>query len=54
MSEDQGNPPEAEKYLALARQGKEVWNKWRRENPKEKANFAGVDFTRQENNTNLH
>jgi uncharacterized protein YjbI with pentapeptide repeats len=49
MSEDQGNPPEAEKFLALARQGKEAWNAWRRENPGENANFVNVDFTRREN-----
>jgi uncharacterized protein YjbI with pentapeptide repeats len=57
MSEDQGNPPEAEPYLALARRGKEVWNAWKREelkepglpDPKRPVNFAGVDFTKPEN-----
>ncbi|MEM7172355.1 MAG: hypothetical protein AAF530_19465 [Pseudomonadota bacterium] len=38
-----------QKYLHLARQGKEDWNRWRKENPKESVDFSGVDFTTSDN-----
>ena len=35
--------------LEIARQGAEAWNQWRRDNPEVTVNFAGVDFTLDEN-----
>src|ERR1700688_684414 len=36
-------------FLALARQGRDVWNLWRKENPEIRVNFQGVDFQNQDN-----
>ncbi len=33
-----------EKYLAILRQGLEVWNKWRGENPDTQPDLSGVDL----------
>lgn len=46
-------PPEEkapqEKFLKMARMGKEAWNAWLRNNPNERANFIGIDFTLENN-----
>ncbi|MGZ8308815.1 MAG: hypothetical protein ACXWU0_03185 [Rhodoplanes sp.] len=36
-------------FLALARHGRDVWNRWRTENPGIHVTFEGVDFREPEN-----
>lgn len=38
-----------EKFLELAREGKDAWNNSRRDNREERVNFTGVDFTSDDN-----